>query len=162
MKKILLTLLLAALTLPPAAQFPMEKFPNYKDFSIPKPNRDTRSTRDDLRLTDKFLPLYPEGLPIASQQHLYKLYAFFRDTPEGQAEWREMQDLAVRVISTWNIQHPDGFGAARYIKSLLSRTPLSRLRIAPAVCGSISGSSASMRPPPSGEMSLPLESTRNA
>ncbi|MBQ9548649.1 MAG: heparinase II/III family protein [Bacteroidales bacterium] len=117
MKRLICILFAAGLCLSAAAQFPMEKFPNYKDFSIPKPDRSTQLSKDELKLTDKFLPLYPKGIPIASQEELYKLYDFFRSNPDGQKEWKGLQSTATRMVSNWDIRN-GGFGSSRYIYSL--------------------------------------------
>ena len=84
MKRILCTLMAACLAFSAAVQFPMEKFPNYKDFSIPKPDRSTKISPDDLKLTDRYLPLYPQGIPVASREQLYAMYDFYRNDPVGR------------------------------------------------------------------------------
>ena len=133
MKKTLPTLLgallICATPCPAQSWSSMDKFPAYTDFSIPKPDRPTKVTEKDLQLTDAFLPLFPKGLPTASQETLYKLYAYYKDDPLGQKEWSSMQKGAIRVISNWDIKERSGFGAARYIKSLGTLTTLSKVYV---------------------------------
>lgn len=131
MRKLFLALLAICLNLIPAfAQFPMEQFPNYKDFSIPRPEGSTVIGFDDLRLTDAYLPLYKDGVPTASQAGLYKLYDFFRSDPDGRKEWEQMQKTTVRMISGWDIRKDqEAFMAARYIYPLRLLTQLSLIHI---------------------------------
>ena len=129
MKHILSILFAACMTLSAAAQFPMEKFPNYKDFSIPKPDRSTKTDLDDLKLTDKYLSLYPQGIPVASQEQLHTLYDFYRNDPDGRREWLSMQRTAARMVSNWDIKSTAGFGTSRYIYSLSALTNLSLVYI---------------------------------
>lgn len=129
MKHVLSTLLAACLSFSAAAQFPMEKFPNYKDFSIPKPERSTKIGPDDLKLTDKYLPLYPQGIPVASQEQLHMLYDFYSNDPDGRKEWQGMQEKAVQMVSDWDIRGTSGFTGSRYIYSLRALTNLSLVYI---------------------------------
>lgn len=124
MRKTALLALALFAAMPLGAQYPMEKFPNYKDFSIPKPDRSTKITDNDLVLTDSFLDLYPEGDPIAGNKELHELYSFFRNDPDGQKEWKGMVSKTKRIISSWDISKSPGFGKNRYIYSLGSLRPL--------------------------------------
>ncbi|MBQ9548644.1 MAG: heparinase II/III family protein [Bacteroidales bacterium] len=127
MKRLITILFAAFFALQALAQH--DEFPVYRDFSIPKPDRSTKVTEADFKLTDRFIALYPEGLPVASQETLYKLYDFYKNDPLGQAEWKSMQASAVRIISSWNIQGTSGFGNARYIKSLGALSSLAKLYV---------------------------------
>ena len=129
MKRILLTLLVAVTALPAAAQFHSDEFTNFTDFSIPKPEGSTKITKDDLKITDKFIPLYPEGTPVATQEDLYMLYRYYRDNPDGQRAWSGLQGQAVRVISNWDIKDDRGFGSMRYIYSTSKLQNLSQVYI---------------------------------
>lgn len=110
--KALKTVLAAAFLLQAALPLAAQKvpavakngFPIYNDVSIPRPDRSTAVTEDDFRLTDKYLDLYPEGIPEADPETLKKLYKFFRDDPEGREEWKRMQQKAVKVVSAWDMR----------------------------------------------------------
>ena len=76
MKKILkpaalLALLFAAWTLAQGQEVPKTAkngFQIYNDVSIPRPDKPTAVTEADFRLTDKYLDLYPEGIPEADPE----------------------------------------------------------------------------------------------
>ncbi|MBQ7270023.1 MAG: hypothetical protein IJS62_09295 [Bacteroidales bacterium] len=125
----LLALLFATLT-PAGAQKVPEKaangYPIYNDVSIPRPDRPTEITEEDVRLTDKYIDLYPDGIPEADQATLHKLYKFFKDDPNGQKEWRGMQGKAIRAISAWNMRK---LSNRRYVYTLEQLKPLAKVYI---------------------------------
>lgn len=79
-------------------------FPIYNDVSIPRPDKPTDVTEADFRLTDKYLDLYPEGIPEADPETLRKLYKFFKDDPGGKEEWKRLQKKAIQVVSAWDMR----------------------------------------------------------
>ena len=114
----LLSLLFAAWTLAQGQTVPQTAengYPIYNDVSIPRPDKPTTVTEADLRLTDKYLYLYPEGIPEADSETLKKLYKFFKDDPDGQKEWRGMQGKAIKAISAWDMRK---ISNRRYIYTL--------------------------------------------
>ena len=126
MRRLLLILTLCLSALPAAGQrsFYFDKFPNYDDFSAPKPEGSTKIGRNDVKLTDAFLPLYPDGMPGATQADLYKLYEFYRSDPDGQKEWKNLQTAAIRYISAWDLRLPKGHGSQRYVYATSALRPL--------------------------------------
>jgi len=78
-------------------------YPIYNDASIPRPDKSTKITEADLVLTDKYIDLYPEGIPEADQQTLRKLYKFFKEEKAGQKEWKSLVSKTVKVISSWDM-----------------------------------------------------------
>lgn len=100
---------LAALLLLPGAyctaQNRMGKngYPIYEDYTVPKPDKPLNITRDDLKLTDKYLPLYPEGIAYADAEGLRRLYNYYKDDPQGQKAWKGLQDRALKCIPTWDV-----------------------------------------------------------
>lgn len=125
----LLALLFAALT-PAGAQKVPEKaangYPIYNDVSIPRPDKPTEITEEDVRLTDKYIDLYPDGIPEADQATLRKLYKYFRDDPVGQKEWKGMSGKAVKAISAWNMRK---LSNRRYVYTLEQLKPLAKVYI---------------------------------
>ena len=69
----------------------------------------------DFRLTDKYLDLYPEGIPEADPETLKKLYKFFKNDPDGKEEWKRIQSKAVKVISAWDMRK---LSKRRYVYTL--------------------------------------------
>ena len=114
----LLALLFAVLT-PAGAQNVPEKaangYPIYNDVSIPRPDKPTKITEADVRLTDKYLDLYPEGIPEADLETLKKLYKFFKNDPDGQKEWEKMQKKTIKAISAWDMRK---LSPKRYVYTL--------------------------------------------
>ena len=114
----LLALLFAVLT-PAGAQNVPEKaangYPIYNDVSIPRPDKPTKITEGDVRLTDKYLDLYPEGIPEADLETLKKLYKFFKNDPDGQKEWEKMQKKTIKAISAWDMRK---LSPKRYVYTL--------------------------------------------
>lgn len=125
MKKLICLVLVLMGGLSASAQFPMEKYPNYADASLPSPGCDTSLSADGLVLTDSFLSRYPDGIPTASAEELRQLYLFFRDDPDGKQEWRKMAEKAARMISSWDIRSDEVFAASRYTYALRSLKDLS-------------------------------------
>lgn len=120
MKRILLLAFVLLSVLPAGAQTwkNMDKYPNYKDFSIPKPDG-VNIAKSDLKLTDSFLDLYPDGTPTLSREGLGKMYEFYRNDPSGRKEWSSLVNAAFNVVSSWDIRKgASGFGTRRYIYSL--------------------------------------------
>lgn len=123
MKKILkpaalLALLFAAWTLAQGQEVPKTAkngFPIYNDVSIPRPDKPTAVTEADFRLTDKYLDLYPEGIPEADLETLKKLYIFFKNDPDGKEEWKRIQKKAVKVVSSWDMRQ---LSNRRYVYTL--------------------------------------------
>ena len=116
MKKALLFILAGCLSLTAAAQYHSDEFPNYKDYSIPKPENFKAVTRNDLKLTDAFLNLYPEGLPTLDREGLNTLYDYYKNDPDGKKEWAGKCSRTVRIVGPWDIEKAGGFN--RYIYSL--------------------------------------------
>lgn len=79
-------------------------YPIYNDVSIPRPDKPTKISPADLVLTDKYLDLYPNGIPEADQEMLRKLYRFFKEDPNGQKEWESLTERTVKVISAWDMR----------------------------------------------------------
>lgn len=79
-------------------------YPIYNDVSIPRPDKSTKITAEDLKLTDKYIDLYPEGIPEADQQTLRKLYKFFKEDRDGQKEWKSLTEKTIKVISAWDMR----------------------------------------------------------
>ena len=123
MKKILkpaalLALLFAAWTMAQGQEVPKTAkngFPIYNDVSIPRPDKPTAVTEADFRLTDKYLDLYPEGIPEADPETLKKLYKFFKNDPDGKEEWKRIQKKAVKVVSAWDMRQ---LSKRRYVYTL--------------------------------------------
>lgn len=123
MKKILkpaalLALLFAACSLSQGQTVPttaQNGFPIYNDVSIPRPDKPTAVTEADFRLTDKYLDLYPEGIPEADSETLKKLYKFFKNDPDGQEEWKRIQRKAVKAVSAWDMRQ---ISNRRYVYTL--------------------------------------------
>lgn len=101
-------------------------YPIYNDYSIPKPDKPLNITRDDLKLTDRFLDCYPEGVVEADPAAMRMLYDYFKNDPEGQAEWKDLQDKALKCIPTWDMNK---LIQKRYIYSLANLKPLGWLYI---------------------------------
>ena len=116
MRKVILSIFAVFLLLSAYAQH--EQFPVYSDFSLPDPGHPTRLTKDELVLNEKSLDRYPEGIPVADNETLHKVFRFFRDNPDGKKEWNGYASLAARVVSAWNVKSMGGFGATRYIYGL--------------------------------------------
>lgn len=117
MKRFILSALLLLLGIAAGAQYASsEIFPHYTDHSVPKPEGSTAISANDLVLTDKYLDRYPEGLVMASNENLHKLYGFFKDDPSGKKEWESLQDFTISRISSWNIYQ--GGVWSRYIQSV--------------------------------------------
>ena len=119
-KKFLLALCILSCISASAQMFSnMDRFTNYKDFSIPKPEGKSVSlSKSDLKLTDKYLDLYPDGTPTLSREGLQKMYDFFKNDPGGQKAWSKDVSMTARIIGSWDIKSKSGFGANRYIYSL--------------------------------------------
>ncbi len=79
-------------------------FPIYNDCSIPLPGKPTQITASDVKLTDKYIKYYPDGVPEADQKMLRKLYFYFKDDPDGQTEWEAFQNKAITAISAWDMR----------------------------------------------------------
>lgn len=103
-------------------------FPIYEDYTVPVPDKPLDITRDDLQLTDKYLPLYPEGITYADAEGLRRLYNYYRDDPQGQKEWKAMQDKALKCIPTWDISKCLG-ERKRYMYAFLELKPFAELYI---------------------------------
>lgn len=98
----------------------------YNDVSIPRPDKPTAITEADVKLTDKFIDLYPDGIPEADQETLRKLYLFFRDDPEGKQEWEGLRDRAIKTISAWDMRK---LSPRRYVYTLEHLKPLAILYV---------------------------------
>ena len=129
MKRILSILFAACLTLSAAAQYHSDEFTNYTDFSVPRPAGSTKISKSDLKLTDAFLSLYPDGTPVATQEDLHMLYRYYRDDPEGRRNWAGLQATTVRIISNWDIRSTSGFGKMRYIYATSNLKTLAQVYI---------------------------------
>ncbi|MBQ9548895.1 MAG: heparinase II/III family protein [Bacteroidales bacterium] len=101
-------------------------YPIYNDYSIPKPDKPLKITRDDLKLTDRYLSCYPEGVVEADAAAMRVLYEYYKNDPEGQAEWRGLQDKALKCIPTWDMGK---LIQKRYVYSLANLKPLGWLYI---------------------------------
>ena len=113
MKRLLTLLFLFILKTPLFAQY--SEFPVYDDFSLPNPGKSTLLKRDNLKPTDAFLHLYPDGIPAADNATLHKIYRFYRDTQDGQKEWNGIAGLTARVVSEWRLKGSSGFSAERML-----------------------------------------------
>lgn len=112
MKRLLTVLTFFAIVAPLFAQY--SEFPVYDDFSLPNPGKSTLLKRENLKPTDAFLHLYPDGIPAADNATLHKIYRFYRDTQDGQKEWNGIAGLTARVVSEWRLKGSSGFSAERY------------------------------------------------
>ncbi len=101
-------------------------YPIYNDYSIPKPDKELKITRDDLQLTDRYLGYYPNGIAEADPEGMRALYRYYKDDPAGQAEWTILQDRALKCIPTWDMGQ---LIQKRYVYSLAYLKPLALLYI---------------------------------
>ncbi len=101
-------------------------YPIYDDYSIPKPDKPLDITLDDLQLTDRYLGFYPDGIPEADASALRVLYNYYKDDPEGQAEWAILQEKAMKCIPTWDMEQ---LIKKRYVYSMANLKPLGILYI---------------------------------
>lgn len=90
------------------------EFPVYDDFSLPDPGKSTLLRRENLKPTEAFLDQYPDGIPAADNATLHKICQFYRDTPDGQKEWKGIAGLTARVVTEWRLKGSSGFSAERY------------------------------------------------
>jgi len=103
-------------------------YPIYEDYSVPVPDKSLDITIDDLQLTDKYLPLYPEGIAYADKEGLRRLYEYYRDDPVGKKTWASMQKMALKCIPTWDISQCLG-ERKRYMYAFLEMKPFAELYI---------------------------------
>lgn len=103
-------------------------YPIYEDYTVPVPDKPLKITIDDLKLTDKFLPLYPEGIAYADAEGLRRLYEFYKNDPEGQKEWKGKQQEALKCIPTWDISKSLG-ERKRYMYAFLKLKNFAELYI---------------------------------
>ena len=101
-------------------------YPIYDDYSIPKPDKPLDISLQDLKLTDRYLGFYPNGIPEADASELRVLYNYYKDDPEGQAEWASLQEKALKCIPTWDMEK---LIKKRYVYSLAQLKPLALLYI---------------------------------
>jgi len=116
MKKSVLAILTSFLLMNAFAQ--NEQFPVYSDFSLPDPGYSTNLNRNALEPTDAFLDRYPDGIPVADNATLHRIYEFYKNTKDGQKEWNGIASLAARVVSAWSMKGRYGFESTRYIYAL--------------------------------------------
>ena len=125
--KMVAAALVAAITLFPVHSEAARKGAKiYNDYSIPKPDKPTNITAADLKLTDKYLDLYPEGIPEADAATLRKLYEYYKSDPVGKKVWAGLQEKALKCIPTWDMQKLTN---KRYVYSLSNLKPLGKLYI---------------------------------
>lgn len=103
-------------------------YPIYEDYTVPVPDEPLNITREDLELTDKYLPLYPEGIVYANAEGLRRLYEYYKNDPAGQKEWKGLQDLALKCIPSWDISK-SLTTRRRYIYAFLKMKSLAELYI---------------------------------
>lgn len=75
----------------------------FDDYSVPRPDKSTELTLDDLRITTKYLDLYPEGIPTADREGLEIIYKYYTEDIQGKKDWSGMRKMAVKVISSWDL-----------------------------------------------------------
>lgn len=98
----------------------------YNDYSIPKPGKSLSVTPEDLKLSDGYLDLYPDGVQGMSREDLVSLFHFFKSDPDGQKEWKSLQNKALKCIPAWDMRE---LTDKRYVYSLSNLKPLALLYI---------------------------------
>ena len=99
----------------------------YEDYSIPVPEGKPASIdAGDLVLTDRFLPLYPDGISIADNEGLHTLYNYYKNDPQGCKEWQNLQSKAITAVSSWDMEQ---LIHKRYVYSVTYLEQLARVYI---------------------------------
>lgn len=98
----------------------------FDDYSVPRPDKSTQLTLEDLQITQKYLDLYPDGIPTATRDGLDVIYKYYTEDPKGKVDWSGMKKMAVKVVSTWDLKNGS---KRRYIYTFPSLKKLAMLYI---------------------------------